>query len=714
MKFSFEWLKDYVDCGLDAEAAGARLTAVGIPLDSIEQVDGDAVFDFDVGTNRPDCMNHFGLARELAVATGKELRQPPREPASPAGTTPAAKLASLEVEAPDLCGRYTALVIRGVKVGASPAWLARRLFAIGQRPINSVVDATNYVLWEMGHPLHAFDLARLSGRKVRVRRAKPGEPLTTLDGVARKLDDQMLVIADDRRAVAMAGVLGGMDSEISLATTDILLESAYFDPVSVRKTARRLGVHTDASHRFERGADPEITLRAAERCARLITEVAGGKLAPGCLESRAAAPFSRKIPLRPERIRRILDLEVGDAEIRKILEALGCSVEPRDAGLWIVSTPSFRGDLSGEVDLAEEIARHHGYDRIPATLPRVLIFPEGRPETARRIHRVREAMVRCGFTEALNLSLISDADNAFLGREAEGMKVVNPLSEGQDRLRTGLLPGLLRNLVHNLNHGAEDVRLFEVGRAFRRSAKSGELPEEEEVLALVCGGKGGVKHWSEPERRTDLFDLKGAVDLAARLLGLSCPSWEPCDLPFLRKGTGAAVKADGSPAGFAGEILPAAAASFGLEAQAYVAEVSLARFLSALPAGFVPRHTPLSRTPSVSRDLSLILDQRHTYAEVEQAVRSVEGAPIARVRIFDRYQGKPVPEGKVSMAVNIVFQTAGRTLVSGEVAESMQRIVQQLRDRLGAVLRGDCGRLHWHRRWRTWNSSRKGSVASAR
>ena len=688
MKFSFEWLKDYVDSGLDPAEAGARLTAVGIPLDSLEHSDGDTVLDFDVTTNRPDCMNHLGLARELAVATGKELREPSREPA-PSGTAPAEKLASLEVEAPDLCGRYTALVIRGVKVGASPPWLARRLFAIGQRPINSVVDATNYVLWEMGHPLHAFDLARLSGRKVRVRRAKPGEPLTTLDGIARKLDPGMLVIADDRRAVAVAGVMGGMDSEISLSTTDILLESAHFDPASVRKTARRLGLHTDASHRFERGADLEITLRAAERCARLITEVAGGTAAPGCLESRSAPPFSREIPLRPARVRRILGLDVSDAEMRRILELLRCAVDPRDAALWRVSTPSFRDDLSLEEDLMEEIARHHGYDRIPTTLPRALVFPEGRPEPYRRIRRVQEAMLRCGFTESLNLSLVSDADNGILGREGAGLKVVNPLSEGQDRLRTGLLPGLLRNLAHNLNHGSQEVRLFEIGRAFRRAEKPGELPEEDEILALACGGRGGVKHWSEPERRTDLFDVKGAVDLAARLVGLPCAAWEPCEIPFLRTGTGAAVKSGGSPAGFAGEILPAAAASLGLEEPAYVAEVSLARFFSPLPAGFVPRHAPLSRTPSVSRDLSLILDQRHTYAEVEQAIRSVEGAPIARVAIFDRYQGKPVPEGKVSMAVNIVFQSPGRTLVSGEVADGVDRIVQRLRDRLGAVLRGD-------------------------
>ena len=688
MKFSFEWLKDYVAAGADPAEAGARLTAAGVPLDSLDPADGDTVLDFDVPSNRPDCMNHLGLARELAVALGRELRGPSWEP-PPSGAASAPDLASLRVEAPDLCGRYTAMVIQGVKVGASPAWLSRRLSAIGQRPINSVVDATNYVLWELGHPLHAFDLARLSGRTIRVRRAEPGEPLTTLDGVARKLDPAMLVIADDRRAVAVAGVMGGLDSEISFSTTDILLESAHFNPASVRKTARALGLHTDASHRFERGADPEITLRAAQRCARLITEVAGGTAAAGCLESRALPPFSREIPLRPERVRRILGLEVGDAEMRRILELLCCGVDVRDPGRWIISTPSFRDDITLEEDLVEEIARHHGYDRIPTSLPRVLVFPEGRPEHDRRIHRVQEAMLRCGFTEALNLSIVSATDNEILESGARGMKVVNPLSEGQDRLRTGLLPGLLRNLVHNLNHGSGEARLFEIGRTFRSPEKPGELPEEDETLALVTGGRGGGKHWSEPERAGDLFDLKGAVDLAARLTGLPSPAWQPCDLPFLRKGTGASVGSGGAPAGFAGEILPAAAAVLGLGEPACVAEISLARFFSPLPAGFVPRHTPLSRNPSVSRDLSLILDRRHTYAEVEKAILSVEGTSVDRVTIFDRYQGKPVPEGKVSMAVNIVFRAPGRTLVSGEVADSMNRIIQRLRERLGAVLRGD-------------------------
>ncbi|HEV8334871.1 MAG TPA: phenylalanine--tRNA ligase subunit beta [Candidatus Polarisedimenticolia bacterium] len=686
MKFSLEWMREYVDPGKDPAAAGIRLTQVGIPLDSLGRAGDDTVFDFDVSTNRPDCMNHVGLARELSVACRRPLAEPSAE-TGPRDAAPASSRAALEVEAPDLCGRYTAIVIRGVKVGPSPDWLSRRLAAIGQKPINAIVDATNYVLWEMGQPLHAFDLERLAGRKVRVRRARSGEPLTTLDGVSRKLDPETLVIADEQRAVAVAGVMGGLDSEISPATTEVLLESAHFDAVSVRRSARRLGLHTDASHRFERGADIEITLKAANRCAGLIRETAGGRILSACLESRAAPPFAREIAFRPDRVGRMLGVEIPVEEMRRILELLGCAVKSRDS-LWLVSTPSFRVDLSLEEDLIEEIARHHGYEKIPATLPRAQVFPEGRSEAERRLGRVREAMVRCGFAEALNLSLVSAEENERLGEAGPGVRVTNPLTEGQDHLRTTLFPGLLRNLAHNLNHGAEEVRLFETGRVFHPGAP-GDPPREIETLALIGGGQGTSSHWSEPSRGPDVFDLTGAVNLAARLTGIGATVWRGADRPFLRPGTGAVLEVDGKPCGHAGELLASAFAGLAPQHPVVAAEIRLPAFFAGLAAGWIPGHVSSSRTPSARRDLALILDRGHTYAEVEETIRSVEGAPIAKVTLFDLYQGRQVPEGKVSMAVNIVFQAPERTLVSGEVAAMMDRIVQRLRDRLGAVLRGN-------------------------
>jgi phenylalanyl-tRNA synthetase beta chain len=688
MRFSDQWLRDCVETRLPPPAVGTRLTEVGMPLDSLESFGDDTVYHFDVTTNRPDCMNHLGLGRELAVAEGTRLKEP--TPTNPRVSPEAAeRLASLAVEAPDLCGRYTALVIQKVKVGASPSWLTRRLEAIGLRPINSVVDATNYVLWEMGHPLHAFDLGKLSGRAIRVRRAKSGERITTLDGVDRKLMPEMLVIADDRKAVAVAGVMGGRDSEIGSATTEVLLESAHFQPASVRKTSRVLGLHTDASHRFERGADAEITLRAATRCAALISEVTGGQVASGTLEDRSAPPVRTEIALRPEWVSRLLGLTIPEQAMRDILERLGCGVDVDSGTTWRVVPPSFRGDLSLEEDLVEEIARHHGYDKIPVTLPRVFLFPEGRSESEKRLDRIRQGVRHCGFSEALNLSLVSEADNRAFGDSSGGIQVLNPLSEGEDRLRSSLIPGLLRNLAHNLNHHLPEGRLFETGRVFRRSSSGGELPDEEERMGLVLGGKSSARHWSEAERPPDFYDLKGALDLTVKGLGLPQPDWKSAQRAFLFQGRGAEIFLSGRSLGWAGELAPQTALAWSLEGIALAGEISLRELSAALPEDASFRHTPLARTPSVSRDLSLILDRSHTYREVEAVIRSVEGIPVASVDLFDRYEGAAIPSGKVGMAVHIVFRSPGKTMVSEQVSEYLDRIVHRLRDRLGAVLRGN-------------------------
>ncbi|HEU5181064.1 MAG TPA: phenylalanine--tRNA ligase subunit beta, partial [Candidatus Polarisedimenticolia bacterium] len=435
MRFSDEWLRDCLDTQRSPSEIGETLTGVGIPLDSLEPLPDrrDTIYHFDISTNRPDCMNHLGLARELSAAGAGSL-QPPGPAAAPPPPSPA-PLASVKVEAPDLCGRYSALILQDVKVADSPAWVSRRLEAIGVRSINSVVDATNYTLWEMGQPLHAFDLAKVAGRAIRVRRAKPGERLTTLDGVERKLDAETLVIADERRPLALAGVMGGRDSEIGPATREILIESAHFLPASVRATARRFSLHTDASHRFERGADPEITLSAAARCAELIAAWSGGRVAAS-LEDRPTPARGRTIPLRPDRVRRLLGLKIEEDVMRDVLQRLGCRVDAGRAEAWSVAPPSFRGDLAVEEDLVEEIARHHGYEKIPATLPRVFVFPEGRSDSSRGIEGAARAARECGFSEALNLSLVPREGNLAFGDVSGGVTILNPLTEGWDRLRS--------------------------------------------------------------------------------------------------------------------------------------------------------------------------------------------------------------------------------------------------------------------------------------
>ena len=685
MRFSDQWLRECVATRLTPAEVGARLTGVGMPLDSMEPFGEDTVYHFDITTNRPDCMNHLGLARELSVADGGVLQEPGAALPDSAGAGAAAG-ATLRVEAPDLCARYTALVVAGVRVGPSPAWLARRLEAIGLRPINCVVDATNYVLWELGHPLHAFDLDRLSGRAIRVRRAKPGERITTLDGVDRALTPEMLLIADDRCPVAIAGVMGGRDSEISARTQNVLLESAHFQAASVRRTSRALGLHTDASHRFERGADPEITLKAASRCAALIADLAGGRLAPGVLEARVAPAAARRISLRPRRVAQLLGLSIPEKVMGGILERLGCAVERSDASRWSVTPPTFRGDLALEEDLIEEVARHHGYDKIPVTLPRIFLFPEGRTEADRRLERVRVAVRHCGFSEALNLSLVSQAENRIFGDAEEGMRVLNPLAEGQDHLRASLIPGLVRNLAHNLSHQLPEGRLFETGRIFRPSPEGG-LPVEEERLGLVLGGKSAARHWSAPERPPDFFDLKGAVDLSLRMLGCPSAEWRPTARPFLSSDGAAEILLSGRTLGWAGALAPMPEL-WPFDETAYAGEISLAGVWELLGGKAVFRHSALARTPAASRDLALIVDPSHAYSEIEAAIVSLADVPVAAVHLFDRYEGPPVPPGKVSLAIRVVFRSPERTLVSEEISQFLDRIIHRLRDRLGAELRG--------------------------
>jgi phenylalanyl-tRNA synthetase beta chain len=689
VRFSDEWLRDCLETQRSPAQIGETLTGVGIPLDSLEALEtrgksaADTVYHFDISTNRPDCMNHVGLARELSAAGAGRLR--PAGAAKPPQPS-AGKIASVKVEAADLCGRYSALVMQEVRVAPSPAWVSRRLEAIGLRSINAVVDATNYTLWEMGQPLHAFDLAKVSGHAIRVRRAKTGERLTTLDGVERKLDPETLVIADERRALALAGVMGGRDSEIGPSTTEILIESAHFQPASVRATARRFGLRTDASHRFERGADPEITLTAAARCAELIAEWSGGRVA-AALEDRPVPPQSRTIALRPARVCRLLGLEIDAAEMRSILERLGCRVDSAKGETWSVVPPSYRGDLALEEDLVEEIARHHGYDRIPTTLPRAFVFPEGRPEVSRLIESASRAARECGFSEALNLSLVPPAGNLAFGDASSGVVILNPLTEGSDRLRSSLIPGLLRNLEHNLNHHAGEVRLFETGHVFHATARN-EPPAEEERLGLAAAARAASRHWSEPLRAPDFFDVKGVIETAARLVGVGPLEWKAAERSFLREGSGAEIRAAQDLLGWSGELEPALLSDFGLEVPVFVAEISLTGMGRERPQGSPFRHASLSRTPAVSRDLSLLLDERHSWSQVEATIRSVTEAPVVSVRLFDRYTGAPVPAGKVSLAVNVLFSTPGRTMLSEEVSEHLERIVQRLRDRLGAALRG--------------------------
>jgi len=695
MRFSHAWLKEYVEVEEPPARVGARLTAAGLPLDGIEGSGDAAVYDFDIFTNRPDCMNHLGLAREYAALTAASLRPP--DTALPPGGSPTSGAAAVAIEAPDLCARYSARCVLGVRVGPSPAWLRSRLESIGQRPINNVVDATNFVLWEMGHPLHAFDLERLEGRRIVVRRARPGETLTTLDGTDRTLLPEMLVIADARRPVALAGVMGGRDTEIAATTRDVLLESAWFEPVSVRRTARALGLRTDASHRFERGADPEGTVAALDRAARLIAEIAGGRATDPALDLYPRRLPARLVGFRPERASALLGVALPEATLREAMVRRAFRVEERPgAGAprsWQVTVPSFRRDVEREVDLIEEVARHRGYDAIPAELPVLAGFASGgggRGPGDRLRGTIRQALLAAGLTEAINYAMV-ERDEALLFADPapapEPFELENPLQSQAPCLRLSLLPGLLRNVAHNLNHGLPACHLFEIGAVFR--PVPGDRPEEPVRVGLVLAGRGLPAHWSLPARDVDLYDLKGAVEVLAERLGLSPLTFSSDRIPFLAAGRSLRVSKGGLPLGVMGEVARAGRERCGLERAVFGAEIDLGALMAAPRAE--RRFRPLPRFPAVRRDLALVIGREVRFEAIERVVRSVDSLPIADVQVFDRYAGAGIPAGQVGLAIQVTFQSPDRTLAADEVQAALEAMVKRLESALGARLRGAAG-----------------------
>ncbi len=685
MKFSHSWLGCHVAIDEDPARVGARLTAAGLPLDGLEGTGDAALYDFDIFPNRPDCMSHVGLAREYAALVDRPLQRP--EVRWPAAGPEPGSAAAVAIEAPDLCRRYSARVVRGVRVAPSPAWLRARLESIGQRTINNVVDATNFVLWELGHPLHAFDLDRLQEKRIVVRVARAGERLTTLDGVERTLASEMLVIADARQPVALAGIMGGGSSEISGTTRDVLIESAWFDPVSVRRTARALGLRTDASQRFERGADPEGTLPALDRAAALLIEIAGGRAGGPPLDLYPRPLPSRVVRLRPSRARALLGLDLGEGPMREALVRREFAVTASGPDLWVVAVPSFRRDIDREVDLIEEISRHRGYDAIPSRLP---LLPAarggGRGDADRRVRVVRRALQAAGLSEAINSSMVEREDCALFTPEVtRPLAIDNPLQSQASFLRTSLLPGLLRNVAHNLNRGLPACHLFEIGTVFH-TAPAGGGREERTLAAFVLAGRGLPAHWSLPRREADLYDARGAIDLLADLLGLSSLAVSSDRIGFLESGRSLRAGAGGRTFGVLGEMAGPVLARYEIERPVFGGEIDLGA-LREIPCD-ERRYRPLPRSPAVRRDLAIVVATSVTFEAIERVVRSSATLPIAGVEAFDRYRGPGVPEGCVSLAIQVTFQHPERTLAAEEVQASLEAIVGALGRELGARLRG--------------------------
>ncbi len=687
MKAPLSWLREYVAVPEAAEALVEQLPMLGLGVESVEQVGGDAVVDLEIASNRPDLLSLIGIARELAAAHRRDVRLP--EDRLDEHDPPAATVTSVEITDPDLCARYIAHVISGVSVQPSPAWLATRLEAVGVRPVNNIVDATNYVMFEWGQPLHAFDMDTLAERRIVVRPGGPGERLVTLDGVSRDLDRQMLVIADARRPVALAGIMGGGETEISATTRTILLEAASFAPASVRRTSRRLGLRTEASARFERGVDPEGTARAARRCAQLIATLTGGRVQRAAVDAYPKRVPRPTIVLRLPRLQRVLGMTVPAADAEAILTRLG--VELRREGDVIHAVPPVgRRDLEREEDLIEEVVRHYGYERIPEALP-VEVMSQGR--RAPRLEgeaSARDALIRAGLTEAFTISLLNPRLLERLGLGdadpwRQPVPLRNPLTSDHTHLRPCLLPGLLEAVRVNVSRRVDAVHLFEIGRVFSPASKGGI--DERRSLALAIRGRWVTGGWGQTaeDRDVTFYHLKGALETLFDELRAGLLSIVPARRSWLHPHRAGEIWMDDQVIGAAGELHPEVAAHFDLPGHSFVAELALDPVLDR--AVMQPRFTGLPRFPAVRRDVAVVGPQTLPHADVEAAIRDVVGILLEAVELFDVYAGPPLAPGQRNLAYTVILRAPDRTLTGEEVEGIIQRVHEALPERLPVTIR---------------------------
>jgi phenylalanyl-tRNA synthetase beta chain len=697
---SFGMLCSAKELSLSTDAAGLMILDpklnVGESVASALHL-ADVAFEVNVTPNRADALSHLGVARDLSALLGKPLKAFVSAPVE--GSQSAADAASVKIDAPERCSRYLARVIEGVKVGPSPQLIQSRLQAVGVRPINNVVDVTNYVLMELGHPLHAFDLDKLAG-PVTVRLAKAGEVLKTLDGVDRKLDADDLVIADSEKAVAIAGVMGGANSEVSAGTTRILLESAHFSPQGVRRSSKRHDLHSEASHRFERGTDVEGLALALDRAAALIAEVSGGTVRKGVLEARPAPFVARKVTLRHSKVEAVLGAAVPAAESVQILERLGFGIDSSDAAQVTVKVPAFRVDVEREEDLIEEVARIRGFDQIPARIPRVAAARVGeRPDRAVE-RRARGALSSSGLDEVVNFSFVHPDELAAVdpeGKLGAPIRVLNPLNIKQGAMRTSLLPGLLRNLVRAQKQQQDSVRLYEWGRVYRPHTQVGaETPAHESlrVAGLLAGGRHATA-WTEPAAKVDFYDAKGAVEALLAALGIHA-EFQPIRALWgvWHPRAAAQVVAGGAVLGAVGELHPRLQEaaydevenkSFALRGPVFLFDLDVAALVA--QAALVPQSHELPKFPAVLRDLAVVLAEEKPASEVLAVVREAGGALVEDVLLFDVFRGQNIGPGQKSLAFAIRYRAPDRTLTDAEAVAAHERIVAAVQAKLGAALR---------------------------
>jgi phenylalanyl-tRNA synthetase beta chain len=641
--------------------------------------EGDVVIELNVTPNRPDCLGVIGVAREVAVLVRSSLHKP--EIKLQELGPPIEELASVEIVDADLCPRYTARVIQGVRLGPSPWWLVQRLEAVGIRSINNIVDVTNYVMLETGQPLHAFDYDRLAGGKIVVRRARKGQRFVTLDEKEHVLDDDTLMICDAQQPVAIGGVMGGFDSEVGESTRNVLLESAYFDPTGIRRTAKKLGINTEASRRFERGTDPNGIDYALHRATQLIQEIAGGKVARGFADAYPKPIQPKQVPLRLSRVNLLLGSFVPRDEVVDILTRLEFTLEGEET--LQVTVPTFRPDITREVDLIEEVARIYGYEKIPEKTKDQLELLQPLNLRERGTQVVRDTLVGLGFHEVLTYSMVHQNVAALFQPEQAKVHLANPLSEELSTLRPSLVPGLLSVVQWNVNRKRPNLRLFEIGDVFWREGE-GEPIVERTHLAGAITGKAVSHNWSAPDREYDFYDLKGMLEaffghLSVAEFRLAPGQSHATDRQTLR------ITVDGEDLGYLGRIRSDLLQPWDLEQPVFAFEIDLQKLLEHLH--FERTYQPIPRFPAVERDLSVVVDEKIQAGDLLEALRRSGGELLRSVELFDVYTGEPIPSGKKSLSFSLRFASNERTLTEEEVDQLISEILRDLAEAFGATLR---------------------------
>ncbi|MCE5304019.1 MAG: phenylalanine--tRNA ligase subunit beta [Planctomycetaceae bacterium] len=672
MLVSWNWLKQYVPLDMPVEELTRRVMMSGLNHESTSEVGGDLVIDLEVTSNRPDCLGHLGIAREVAVLFGKSLTLPAAAPKENA-SAPVDKLVRVRIECPDLCLRYTARVVRGVKIGPSPSWMVRRLAAVGIASINNVVDISNYVMMECGQPLHTFDFGKLQGHEIVIRRPASGETIEAIDHKNYPLGPDLCMICDARNPVAIGGVMGGATTEISDQTCDVLVEAAEFDPVSIRSTARQLNLHSDSSYRFERRVDPEGLDWASRRCCQLILELAGGELAAGMVGVGRRPPQRKPIVLRRSQIQRILGIDVPADRVREILVSLGN--EPQSTSVADSLTfvpPSWRRDLSREIDLIEEVARIHGYDAIPEDVG-VPMVPSARRREDRVLERIRRVLTSLGYDEAMTLSVVDQRTSQSMSpwTDAEPLCSRMPVLRGADRLRRSLTPSLLAARRTNESLANAEIELFEIARAYL--PRPDDLPLEDLMLAITSG-----RHFDE---------VKGAIEaIFEELKIVDRPTADDSDLAVLDPGAACRLQFRGEPFGYVGQLRPEALKQFDLRGATTVAEIRVAPLIET--ADLVPRCAPQSPYPAVTRDLNLVVDQSIRWADVAATVRQSAGPCFESLEYRDTYRdAQRLGADRKSLLLTVALRSSEGTLTSAEADAVRDRIVAACRAQHGAELR---------------------------